>query len=112
MTALVPISLPMAGRISVADRDGVPVLQLAGEIDAETVAAYHRDGAAPVPVAAVDLGEVTFLSASAVSFLIRQTKPVRERGHLPAISAASPHARRVLELLGASRLFTVPVTVP
>jgi anti-anti-sigma factor len=105
MTALVPISLPTAGRITARDRDGVLVLRLAGEIDAETVAAYQRHRSSPAPVAAVDLGEVSFLSSSAVSFLIRQTQPIRERGQLPAISAVSPHARRVLELLGATRLF-------
>jgi anti-anti-sigma factor len=104
MTALVPMSLPTAGSISVVDRDGVPALHLAGEIDAETVAAHQRAGSR-APVAAVDLGEVTFLSSSAVSFLIRQTQPIRERGQLPVISAVSPHARRVLELLGAIRLF-------
>jgi anti-anti-sigma factor len=105
MTALVPMSLPTAGSISVVDRDGVLVLHLAGEVDAETVAAYQRAGSAPAPVAAVDLGEVGFLSSSAVSFLIRQTKPIREGGELPAIRAVSVHARRVLELLGATALF-------
>ena len=105
MTALVPISLPTAGRISVVDQDHVPVLQLAGEIDVETVAAFQRAGTPLAPVAVVDLGEVTFLSSSAVSFLIRQTQPIRERGQLPAISSVSGHARRVLELLGVIGLF-------
>lgn len=110
MVALVPISLPTAGSITVVDRDGVRVLQLAGEIDAETVAAYQRVGSPPTPVGAVDLGavdlgEVTFLSSSAVSFLIRATQPMREHGHLPSIRTVSHHARRVLELLGATQLF-------
>jgi anti-anti-sigma factor len=105
MTALVPISLPSTGSITVVDQDGVRVLRLAGEIDAETVAAYQRAGASPERVDAVDLAEVTFLSSSAVSFLIRQTKPIREGGELPAITAVSVHARRVLELLGATALF-------
>lgn len=105
MTALVSISLPTAGCISVVDQDGVLVLRLTGEIDAETVAGYERTGSPSAPVAAVDLGEVTFLSSSAVSFVIRQTQPMRERGQLPLICAVSLHARRVLELLGATRLF-------
>jgi anti-anti-sigma regulatory factor len=53
----------------------------------------------------VDLSEVAFLSSSAVSFLIRQTRSIRERGQLPAVVGVSAHARRVLELLGATGLF-------
>jgi anti-anti-sigma regulatory factor len=53
----------------------------------------------------VDLSEVAFLSSSAVSFLIRQTRSIRERRQLPAIVGVSAQARRVLELLGATGLF-------
>ena len=53
----------------------------------------------------MDLREVTFLSSSAVSFLIRRTRRIRERGQLPAVLGVSAHARRVLELLGAAGLF-------
>lgn len=105
MTALVPVWLPSAGCITVVDQDGVPALKLVGEIDAETVSAYERVRSSFAEVAVVDLSEVTFLSSSAVSFLIRQTQPVRGRGDLPAIAGVSAHARRVLELLGATRLF-------
>ena len=105
MAALVPVTLPSAGCITIVEQDGVPVLQLVGEIDAETVAAYQRAAQEHAPVTAVDLGAVTFLSSSAVSFLIRQTQPVRESGRLPALCDVSSPARRVLELLGATRLF-------
>lgn len=105
MTALVPISLPTAGSITVVDQNGVPALRLVGEIDAETVAAYDRARSSLAQVTVVDLSEVTFLSSSAVSFLIRQTQPIRAQGELPAIGGVSVHARRVLELLGATRLF-------
>jgi anti-anti-sigma factor len=110
MTALVPIWLPSTGSITVVDQDGAHVLQLVGEIDAETVAAYQRAGSSPARIDAVDLEQVTFLSSSAVSFLVRQTKPIRELGQLPPIVGVSDHARRVLELLGVTRLFA-PLTV-
>lgn len=87
------------------DHDGELVLTMVGEIDVETVAAYERIPSDVGEIAAVDLGEVSFLSSSAVSFLIRQTKPIRKRGQLPAITGVSAHARRVLELLGATQLF-------
>lgn len=108
MVALVPISLPSAGCITVETRAGAFVLRLTGEIDAETVAAYERDRAAVVEaVAAVDLSEVRFLSSSAVSFLIRQTQSVRDRGRLPSLLGVSVPARRVLEWIGAIELFAL-----
>jgi anti-anti-sigma factor len=105
MTALVPVRLPSAGCITVVDHDGEPALKLAGEIDLETVSAYERIPSPVVEIAAVDLAEVSFLSSSAVSLLIRQTQPIRKRGQLPAVTGVSAPARRVLELLGATRLF-------
>jgi anti-anti-sigma factor len=110
--ALVPFSLPSAGRITVEHQDGESVLQLLGEIDAETVAAYERDRSAVSDVVAVDLTEVTFLSSSAVSFVIRQTQPIRDRGQLPAMRGLSACARRVLELLGAISLFADAASAP
>lgn len=106
MVALVPISLPSAGCITVETRAGAGVLRLVGEIDAETVAAYEREHVPVVDdVVAVDLTEVRFLSSSAVAFLVRSTRPLRDRGQLPALCGASVPARRVLEWTGALELF-------
>jgi len=108
VTVLVPISLPLMGGITVENRDGVAVLRLTGDVDAETVAAYGRlHSPVPAMVAAVDLSEVSFLSSSAVSFVIRQTQSVRDRGQLPALVGVSDRARRVLELIGVIDLFEV-----
>ncbi|NYJ07437.1 anti-anti-sigma factor [Geodermatophilus daqingensis] len=82
------------------------MLRLVGEVDLETVAAFQR-AHPPVAVAAVDLTDVRFLSSSAVSFLLRQTQPVRDRGQLPAVLGASAQARRVLELIGVVELFAL-----
>jgi anti-anti-sigma factor len=106
VVAFVPVTLPSAGSISVDTRDGVAVLRLVGEIDAETVAAYGREHP-PGAVAEVDLADVRFLSSSAVSFLIRQTQSVRDRGQLPVIHGVSAHARRVLEMIGVMDLFAL-----
>jgi anti-anti-sigma factor len=108
VTALVPVSLPSAGSITVETRSGAAVLRLVGEIDAETVAAFGRHHpTVSATVTAVDLTEVRFLSSSAVSFLIRQTQGVRDRGSFPALCGVSPPARRVLELIGAIELFAL-----
>jgi anti-anti-sigma factor len=106
VVALVPITLPSAGTITVETREGLSVLRLVGEVDVETVAAYQRVHP-PVVVAAVDLTEVLFLSSSAVSFLIRQTQSVRDRGEVPALLGVSAQARRVLELIGVMELFAL-----
>lgn len=84
------------------------MLRLVGEIDAETVTAYRRrHSSVAEAVAAVDLTDVRFLSSSAVSFLIRQTQPLRQRGQLPVLCGVSGQARRVLELTGTSTLFAL-----
>ena len=106
MAVAVPITVPSAGTITVRTRDGEPLLRLVGEIDLETVAAYRRVQP-PVDVAAVDLTEVRFLSSSAVSFLLRQTQSVRDRGELPVLVGVSAQARRVLELIGVMKLFAL-----
>jgi anti-anti-sigma factor len=101
-----PIALPSAGSIVLETRDDAAVLRLAGEVDLETVAAHQRVHP-PVPVAAVDLTEVGFLSSSAVSFLLGRTQPVRDGGQLPVLLGASTQARRVLELIGVLELFAL-----
>lgn len=99
--------MPTAGSITVELQNGGRLLRLVGEIDAETVAGYHcPPGADSGEVCAVDLTEVRFLSSSAVSFLIRQTQAARARGELPVVHGVSRSARRVLEMTGASALFT------
>jgi anti-anti-sigma factor len=109
MVAVVSISLPSAGCITVDTEDGAPLLRLTGEIDAETVSAYERcHGPVPGAVIEVDLTDVRFLSSSAVAFLIQQTRPIRDRGQLPTLRGVSSHARRVLELIGALELFALP----
>ena len=106
MAAFVPVKLPMAGSIVVETRGDAVVLRLVGEVDMETVVAHRRDHQ-PVPVAAVDLTEVGFLSSSALSFMIRRTQSVRDSGRLPVLLGVSAQARRVLELTGAMELFAL-----
>lgn len=84
------------------------MLALVGEVDFETVAAYQRRHVETTEIVAVDLTEVSFLSSSAVSFVIRQTQAARDRGQRPVIRGVSAPARRVLELVGAIQLFAVP----
>jgi ABC-type transporter Mla MlaB component len=99
---VVPIPFPTpSGRITLESDGATQVLRLAGEVDAETVAAYEKllrqFGAAVIKV--VDLSAVTFLDSSGVAFLIQQTSAHRGneafperglRGHRPCPGALSP----------------------
>jgi anti-anti-sigma factor len=105
VAAFVPVMLPLAGSIVIETRDGASVLRLIGEVDLETVVAHEREHR-PVPVTGVDLTDVSFLSSTAVSFLMRRTQSLRNQGRLPVLLGASVQARRVLELTGAMGLFT------
>jgi anti-sigma B factor antagonist len=97
-----------SGRITLESDGSTQVLRLAGEVDADTVATHEKLlrhlGAAVIKV--VDLSAVTYLDSSGVAFLIRQTQPAREQGHLPALHGLrDSRARRLLQLTGATRLF-------
>jgi anti-anti-sigma factor len=105
-----PQRTPLTGRITVDCRGTDRVLRLAGEIDAATVAAFEAENSGDIPgdrapITVVDLADVTFLSSSAVSFLIRQTGPGRDRGQLPVLRTVAGPARRVLQLTGVDPLF-------
>src|SRR3954447_24478429 len=93
------------GRITV-ERDGDgQVLRLTGDIDAATVDAYEQPPLDASVISTVDLTGVDFLSSSGVALLIRQTKPARDRGHLPALRGLNRRAQRILQLTGALNLF-------
>lgn len=103
---MLPLSSPL-GRIAVQRENGGLLLRLSGEIDAATVDAHESRAATSRTgwIDAVDLGEVTFLSSSAVGFLLRETDPIREQGSLPILRRVSAPARRVLTLTGVLGLF-------
>src|SRR4051794_37757453 len=105
MWDLLPQTSEPLGRITVKrDGDG-DVLRLVGGIDAATLNAYGQPPIAASLISAVDLTGVAFLSCSGVAFLTRQTKPARDRGHLPALRGLSRRSQRILELTGALSMF-------
>jgi anti-anti-sigma factor len=56
-------------------------------------------------ITVVDLTEVSFLSSTAVAFVIRQTQSARRQGHLPVLRGLTRPALRIFELTGTSNLF-------
>jgi anti-anti-sigma factor len=105
MWDLLPRTSEWLGRITVQrDGDG-HVLRLVGDIDAATIDAYEQSPLDASLISAVDLTGVDFLSSSGVTFLIRQTKPARDRGHLPVLRGLSRRTQRILQLTGALSMF-------
>jgi anti-anti-sigma factor len=113
VTVLFPPVQHPPGRI-IADREaGVRVLRLVGEIDAMAVDAFEAGqvralGEEPVrgrAASVIDLSAVTFLSSSAVSFLLRHTRAIRDRGGVPILRGLNSHTSRVLSLTGVLSLF-------
>jgi anti-anti-sigma factor len=105
MWDLLPRTSEWLGRITVQrDGDG-HVLRLVGDIDAATIDAYEQSPLDASLISAVDLTGVDFLSSSGVTFLIRQTKPARDRGHLPVLRGLSRRTQRILQLTGALGMF-------
>lgn len=106
MGNLVPLSAQPLGRITVeCERHGHVLLRLVGDIDAATVDAYQQPPLGASVISVIDLAGVEFLSSSGVAFLIRQTQPSRDRGHMPAVRGLSTRAHRVLQLTGAITMF-------
>jgi anti-sigma B factor antagonist len=102
------------GEIRVEIESEARVLLLAGEIDDAAIAAFEEapvaSGSYPPPgdvIDVVDLTEVTYFSSAGVSFLLRQTKEARKRGHRPTLRGLTNPARRILQLTGVIELFDV-----
>ena len=94
------------GCITVGWEGDRQVLRLAGDIDTDAVLAFEQSGMSDGRViTVVDLTEVTFLSSTGVAFVIRQTQPARNQGHLPVLRGLTHSARRILQLTGTSALF-------
>ena len=93
------------GRITVGWEGDGYVLRLAGEIDTATVEAYQQPPLDASAISVIDLTEVEFLGSSGLSFLIRQTKPARDRGLLPALRGLTAQTQRLLQITGAINMF-------
>ncbi len=108
MTLPVPVhpALRELGCITMGWEGDTQVLRLVGDIDTDAVIAFEQSGVSDGRViSVVDLEEVTFLSSTGISLLIRQTQPARDRGDLPVLRGLTDPARRILQITGTTALF-------
>ena len=88
------------------------VVDVAGELDLYT-APILRDRLLDVidgqgnHVVAVDLGDVEFMDSTGIHVLVQALRRVRDKGGDLTLVRVPPFARRVLEICGLTKVFTI-----
>jgi len=103
--------IPGSLKLSVSEEGGRTVVVASGELDLYTSPRLREcltqridDGARQL---VVDLGAVTFVDSTALGVLVAALKRVRAEGGTLELRAPTPSARKVLEITGLNRVFTV-----
>jgi anti-sigma B factor antagonist len=102
---------PATLELTVSEHEGETVLHAAGELDVNTspelrehLARLINEGVRHI---AVDLGEVSFVDSTALSVLVSALKRLRQSGGDLELASPNPSVRRVFEITGLTRLFTI-----
>jgi anti-sigma B factor antagonist len=97
--------------LKVSEREGKTVLSAVGELDVNTAPELREHlsrlingGAHQI---AVDLAEVSFVDSTALSVLVSALKRIRQADGDLTLASPNPSVRRVFEITGLTRLFTI-----
>jgi anti-sigma B factor antagonist len=88
-----------------------PELAIRGEVDVSTSAALREelyqliDGGATRVV--IDCGDMDFIDSSGLGVLVGALKRMREKDGELVLRALNPSARKVFEITGLTKLFTI-----
>jgi anti-sigma B factor antagonist len=103
--------LPATLELKVSEHEGETVLSAAGELDVNTAPELREHlsrlingGARQI---AVDLAEVSFVDSTALSVLVSALKRLRQSDGDLTLASPNPSVRRVFEITGLTRLFTI-----
>jgi len=103
--------VPATVELTVSEREGETVLSASGERDVNTAPELREHlsrlingGARQITV---DLAEVSFVDSTALSVLVSALKRLRQADGDLALASPNPSVRRVFEITGLTRLFTV-----
>ena len=101
---------PVTLELTVSENEGETVLSAAGELDVNTapelreqLAQLVDDGVRIV----VDLADVSFVDSTALSVLVSALKRLRQADGDLTLASPTPSVRRVFEITGLTRLFTI-----
>jgi len=101
--------------ISEAERDGVAVVSVQGEIDVATAPQLRerlqRRASAGAGTIVVDLLGVTFLDSTALGVLVGALKRSREAGGELRLVIEQPRILKVFEITGLTDVFSIYTTV-
>jgi anti-sigma B factor antagonist len=98
-------------RISTRTVEGVPIIDLSGEVDAYTCSAF-RDMMIEVieqghPNIVVSMAEVEYIDSSGLGTLVGGLKRSSEKGGKIAVVCNSHQIRKVFEITGLEKVFPV-----
>jgi anti-sigma B factor antagonist len=92
-------------------RSNVAVLQLSGELDADTATKLHSVMAdlleRPVPRIVVDLTDLKFCDSVGLSAFITSKQVITARGGWLSFAGANPFLTQLMETVGLSRYFAI-----
>ncbi|MBG0560901.1 STAS domain-containing protein [Actinoplanes aureus] len=92
-------------------RSDVAVLQLCGELDADTASQLHATLAdlmeRPVPRIVVDLTELKFCDSVGLSAFITSKQVIAARGGWLSFAGANPFLAQLMETVGLGRYFAI-----
>ena len=99
--------------VEIQAQPGQTILVLHGELDMATESqlrdvAMAQLGVSGLATLGLDLADITFLDSSGISVLVEVRNQAQERGIAMEISAVSPHAARVLTIVGLAKSFGIP----
>jgi len=97
--------------LTVSQRDGSTIVHAAGELDVNTAPELREQLARLISehtrLIVVDLGEVSFVDSTALSVLVSALKRLRQADSDLELASPNPSVRRVFEITGLTRLFTI-----
>jgi anti-sigma B factor antagonist len=98
-------------RAIIDHRSDVDVLQLSGELDADTATQLHSTLAdlleRPVPRIVVDLSDLKFCDSVGLSAFITSKQVIAARGGWLSFAGANPFLFKLMETVGLSRYFAI-----
>ena len=102
---------PASLQLTVIEQEGETVLGAAGELDVNTAPELREQLARLIGedsgTITVDLAAVTFVDSTALSVLVSALKRLRQAGGDLQLASPTPSVRRVFEITGLTRLFTI-----
>jgi anti-sigma B factor antagonist len=102
---------PVEFQVTVTERDDGAVVAVAGELDVATAPelreALYRVIEQQPSLIVVDLAEMDFIDSTGLGVLVGALKRVKEQAGALELRSLSPSAKRVFEITGLSKAFTI-----